>query len=119
MAKGLTDDANYQAIANAIRVKTGGSDRLKPSEMAGAIYGISGGGSSPTYVVGLPISFTLTGWDPDVQGTTSTLKAVGYKPGAGGIQLGLPSDSSTVNTQAVVAAALTIANATVTAPVNC
>ena len=61
MAKGLTDDANYQAIANAIRTKTGGSDRLKPSEMAEAIYGISGGGGSPTYVVGLPISFTLTG----------------------------------------------------------
>ena len=116
MAKGLTDEANYQAIANAIRVKTGGSDRLKPSEMAGAIYGISGGGSSPTYVVGLPISFTRTGWVPDVQGTTYRLKAVGYKIGAGGVQLGLPSDSSTANTQAVVAAALTIANAKATAP---
>ena len=116
MAKGLTDDANYQAIANAIRTKTGGSARLKPSEMAEAIYGISSGGGSPTYVVGLPISFTLTGWDPDVQGTTYTLKANGYKIGAGGVQLGLPSDSSTVNTQAVVAAALTLANATVTAP---
>ena len=116
MAKGLTDDANYQAIANAIRTKTGGSDRLKPSEMAEAIYGISGGGGSPTYVVGLPISFTLTGWDPDAQGTTYKLKAVGYKIGAGGVQLGLPSDSSTANTQAVVAAALTIANAKATAP---
>ena len=115
MAKGLTDEANYQAIANAIRTKTGGSDRLKPSEMAEAIYGISGGGS-PTYVVGLPISFTLTGWDPDVQGTTYKLKAVGYKPGANGVQLGLTSDSSTANTQAVVASALTIANVKATAP---
>ena len=40
MAKGLTDDANYQAIANAIRTKTGGRDGLKPSEMAEAIHGI-------------------------------------------------------------------------------
>lgn len=116
MAKGLTDEANYQAIANAIRTKTGGKDGLKPSEMAEAIYGISGGGGSPTYVVGLPISFTLTGWDPAVQGTTYKLKAVGYKIGAGGVQLGLPSDSSTANTQAVVASALTIANAKATTP---
>ena len=116
MAKGLTDDANYQAIANAIRVKTGGSDRLKPSEMAEAIYGISGGGDKLVYVPGTPVVFTLTGWDPDVQGTTYTLEANGYKIGANGLQIGLSSNSSTVNTQAVVAAALTLANAIVTAP---
>lgn len=73
-------------------------------------------GGGLTYVVGTPVSFTLTGWDPDVQGTTYKLKAEGYKIGAGGVQLGLPSDSSTVNTQAVVAAALTIVNTKVVAP---
>lgn len=116
MAKGLTDEANYQAIANAIRTKTGGRDGLKPSEMAEAIYGISSGGDKLVYVLGTPVAFTLTGWDPDVQGTTYSLKAEGYKIGVNGVQIGLPSDSSTVNTQAVVAAALTLANATVTAP---
>lgn len=79
-----------------------------------AVSKISGGSSA--YVVGTPVSFTLTGWDPAVQGTTYKLKAEGYKIGAGGIQLGLPSDSSTANTQAVVASALTIANTNVTAP---
>ena len=73
-------------------------------------------GGGLTYVVGLPVALTLTGWDPDAQGTTYKLKAEGYKIGAGGVQLGLPSDSSTVNTQAVVAAALTIVNTRVVAP---
>lgn len=79
-----------------------------------AMSKISGGGTS--YVVGTPVSFTLTGWDPAVQGTTYKLKAEGYKIGAGGVQLGLPSDSATVNTQAVVAAALTIVKTMVIAP---
>ena len=69
-----------------------------------------------TYVVGTPVLFTLTGWDPDAQGTTYKLKAEGYKIGAGGVQLGLPSDSSTVNTQAVIAAALTVVDTYVSTP---
>lgn len=73
-------------------------------------------GGGLTYVVGLPMALTLTGWDPDEQGTTYKLKLEGYKIGAGGVQLGLPSDSSTVNTQAVVAAALTIVSTAVYAP---
>ena len=72
--------------------------------------------SGLTYVVGEPVSFTLSGWDAAVQGTTYTLKATGYKIGANGLQIGLPADSSTVNTQAVVAAALTIVDTAVTAP---
>ena len=114
MAEYLVQDKSLAAIADAIRAKNGGTDKLTLAQMPEKIAAISGGGT--TYVVGVPVSFTLTGWDVVEQGTTYKLKAVGYKIGAGGVQLGLPSDSSTVNTQAVVAAALTIVNTAVTAP---
>ena len=116
MADYLVQGASLTAVADAIREKGGTTAPLSfPAGMAEAVRNIqSGGGTS--YVVGTPVSFTLTGWDPAVQGTTYKLKAEGYKIGAGGVQLGLPSDSSTVNTQAVVAAALTIVNTTVATP---
>lgn len=43
MAKGLTDDSHYQAIADAIRAKNGLTDAYTPEEMAAAIEDIETG----------------------------------------------------------------------------
>ena len=102
------------ATAEAGDVRKGKTVYAKGEKIVGTLEE-SGG---LTYVVGLPMALTLTGWDPDAQGTTYKLKLEGYKIGANGVQLGLPSDSSVVNTQAVVAAALTIVNTFVLVPVK-
>lgn len=79
---------------------------------------IGTGGGSPAYVVGEPVLFTLPKWDAANEGTTpfNGLRAEGYKIGANGVQLGLPSDSSVVNTQAMIEAALTIVRTEVAEP---
>ena len=99
-----------------VKIYAKGEGRVTCGEPVVIVGDQIGTGGGTSYVVGTPVSFTLTGWDVVEQGTTYTLKAEGYKIGAGGVQLGLPSDSSTVNTQAVVAAALTIVNTGVTEP---
>lgn len=43
MARGLTNEANYVAIANAIRQKNGGSETYAPAEMPNAILEIETG----------------------------------------------------------------------------
>lgn len=102
--------------SNAAIIEKGGTEAADLSGVPAAITALPAGETGLTYVVGEPVSFTLSGWDEPLNGTTYKLKAEGYKIGAGGVQLGLPSDSSTVNTQAVVAAALTIVNTMVIAP---
>ena len=102
--------------SNAAIIEKGGTEAADLSGVPAAITALPAGETGLTYVVGEPVSFTLSGWDEPLNGTTYKLKAEGYKIGPGGVQLGLPSDSSTVNTQAVVAAALTIVNTAVYAP---
>lgn len=104
--------SGYQAYNDSGEVVLGEARTYEEGYQAG----VETAGSNLTYVVGTPVEFTLTGWDADVQGTTYTLKANGYKIGAGGLQIGLPANDSTVNTNAVVAAALTIVDGGVTAP---
>ena len=102
--------------SNAAIIEKGGTEAADLSGVPAAITALPAGETGLTYVVGEPVSFTLSGWDEPLNGTTYTLKANGYKIGANGLQIGLPPDSSTVNTQAVVAAALTIVDRVGTAP---
>lgn len=70
------------------------------------------GVTAVAYVVGSPVEFTIpsTAWD----GTHCTVKAEGYQAGSDGLYIGLPANDDTVNTQRVVAAALTLPNYTFT-----
>lgn len=65
-----------------------------------------------SYVVGTPVEFTIpsTAWD----GTHCTIKAEGYQAGSDALYIGLPANDDAVNTQRVVAAALTLPNYTFT-----
>ena len=109
------DDAAHAQIV-LLTLTSGGPEVWHPSSNRAetpAIRAAEGVSGLPAVELATP---ALTGWDTAEQGTTYTLTAEGYKIGENGVQLGLPSDSSTVNTQAVIAAALTIVNTAVTAP---
>lgn len=56
----LTDDTNFKAIADAIRAKNGTATKYKPSEMAGAIQAISGGGGTSEVYNFIPEANTKT-----------------------------------------------------------
>jgi hypothetical protein len=106
MAEYLVQDTALIAIADAIRAKTGKTDALTLEQMPSSINRLSIDIPSIVYIVGNPVEFTLL--VGDWNGTTYKLTATGYKVGANGIQIGLPAYDSTVNSQAVVEAALTI-----------
>lgn len=102
------------ATAEAGDVRKGKTVYAKGEKIVGTLE--ESGGTS--YVVGEPVLFTLPKWDAANEGTTPFhgLQAEGYKIGASGVQLGLPSDSSVVNTQAMIEAALTIVRTEVAEP---
>lgn len=70
-------------------------------------------GLSNTYVSGTPVLFTIaaTTWKDN---STVGINAKGYVIGDYGLQIGLPSETSVVNAQAVIKAALTICECSTT-----
>lgn len=60
----------------------------------------------PNYIIGEPINYTLNASDWD--GHTYGINMSGYTIGEHGVAIGLPTESSTVNAQEVIKAALTL-----------
>lgn len=63
MAYSLENTTDLTALGDAIRAKTGGTATMTVAEMATAVAGISGGGSSGTTLPSNYITFTKTGND--------------------------------------------------------
>jgi hypothetical protein len=135
MARGLTNEANYVAIANAIRQKNGGSDTYAPAEMPNAILEIETGVkldplsnpatsqqilsgyeaydssgnllSGTAFLTGGVANFTLlaNNWN----GTTYTVTTNNWTVVDGQTPLmDLPFTSSSVNAQRVIEAGITM-----------
>lgn len=96
--KGGTAAADISGIPTAITELPAGSGDI-------VISGL-------TYVVGTPVAYTISSWDEYSEGHRKIISIQGYKVGENGVQVGLMSDSSAKNTEAVVAAALTVIRAT-------
>ena len=69
--------------------------------------------STTSYVVGEPVELILStaNWN----GSRYTATVEGYKVGSYGLKIGVPSDSSVINTQAMIEAALTVSDHSFTA----
>lgn len=80
------------------------SDGASFRDYANKISDIPVGGIS--YVIGEPVNVDVpaNAWN----GSTASVKATGYHPSGDTLFIGLPANDSTVNTQRVVAAALTL-----------
>jgi hypothetical protein len=105
----IAEKSELTAIAEAIREKTSSTETYSIAEMVTAISQIEGGGSAEVeYIIGTPVAATLavSAWN----GSRYDLKLDNYKVGSFGIQIGIPSDSSVINTQALIEAALTVSD---------
>ena len=99
--------------SNAAITDKGGTAASDLSGVPAAITALPAGSiSGLTYVVGTPVEYTISSWDEYSEGHRKSISIQGYKVGENGVQVGLMSDSSAKNTEAVVAAALTVIRAT-------
>lgn len=90
-----TDSANYAAIAEAIRDKNGGTDTYTPAQMAAAIAGITGGGSSEDLLAARLINTMKTYSNPDI--TSVIACGFGYQTNLESVSL---PNCTTLNTGA-------------------
>ena len=102
---------------NTALAEKGGAAAENLSTVPAAITALPAGSgdiviSGLTYVVGTPVEYTISSWDEYSEGHRKSISIQGYKVGENGVQVGLMSDSSAKNTEAVVAAALTVIRAT-------
>ena len=99
--------------SNAAIADKGGAAAADLAGIPAAITALPAGSiSGLTYVVGTPVAYTISSWDEYTEGHRKSISIQGYKVGENGVQVGLMSDSSAKNTEAVVAAALTVIRAT-------
>lgn len=101
----IANKTDIDSLADAFRIKLGTTELLSLEDMVAAIDNIP-----KSYVISAPAVFTLSAssWN----GTRYTLVADNYKVGANGVQIGLPSNISTVKAQDAIKAALTITKTT-------
>lgn len=99
--------------SNAAIADKGGAAAADLAGIPEAITALPAGSiSGLTYVVGTPVEYTISSWDEYTEGHRKSISIQGYTVGENGVQVGLMSDSSAKNTEAVVAAALTVIRAT-------